>query len=213
MKPALNHEILISEARKFCLFLSETPQPSLYGVTDGKAVGTLVEQAFKQHLAGSYAFGIGSSANGIDLPDPHVLTDIKVTSIRRPQSSCPFKDARQKIFELGYHLLLFVYDKTDDPASKTARLRFVSCAFIAKERTADYTTTHRLREMVADGANAEDIAAYLRYTYISTDEVTLNLLAEQVQKGLPEQGFLPTSNAWLSINSTEDLVWQSNFFA
>lgn len=213
MKPALNHEILISEARKFCQFLSETPQPSLYGVTDGKAVGTLVEQAFKQHLAGSYAFGIGSSANGIDLPDPHVLTDIKVTSIRQPQSSCPFRDARQKIFGLGYHLLLFVYDKTDDPTTQTARLRFVSCAFIAKERTADYTTTFRLREMVADGANAEDIAAYLRDTYVSTDEATLNLLAEQVLKGPPKQGFLSTSNARLSINSTEDLVWQSNFFA
>lgn len=122
-------------------------------------------------------------------------------------------DARRKIFGLGYHLLLFVYDNTDDPTSQTVRLRFVSCAFIAKERTAGYPTTFRLREMVADGANAEDIAAYRWNTCVATDEATLNLLAEQVLKGVPEQGFLTTSNARLSVNSTENLVWQINSFA
>jgi len=45
--------------------------------------------------------------------------DIKVTSIRQPQSSCPFKSARQKIYGLGYSLIVFVYDKKDDPATKT----------------------------------------------------------------------------------------------
>jgi len=40
--------------------------------------------------------------------------DIKVTSIRQPQSSCPFKSARQKIYGLGYSLLVFVYDKHDE---------------------------------------------------------------------------------------------------
>ena len=40
------------------------------------------------------------SAKGIDLPSVEINTDIKVTSIKQPQSSCPFKDAKQKIF--GY---------------------------------------------------------------------------------------------------------------
>ena len=40
---------------------------------------------------------------------------MKVTAITQPQSSCPFKSARQKIFDLGYSLLVFVYDKKDDP--------------------------------------------------------------------------------------------------
>ena len=77
------------------------------------------------------------------------------TSITQPQSSCPFKNARQKIFGLGYNLLVFVYDKHDTNSSCV--LHFTHCAFIDKERTADYTITKRLREMVEDGANREDI--------------------------------------------------------
>ncbi len=186
MKPTLTLESLIAHAYSFCQFISETPQPTLYGVTDGKAVGTLVEQAFKQHLAENYALAIGSSANGVDLPDPHIQTDIKVTSIRQPQSSCPFKDARQKIFGLGYNLLVFVYDKTDDPVTKTSLLRFVSCAFISKERTADYTTTYRLRQMLEDGANVEDIVAFLMDKNIPADDIMLNLIAEQILQNPPE---------------------------
>lgn len=158
-------------------------------------MGTLVKQAFKKYLAEQYTFSIGSSANGIDLPDSHILADIKVTSVRQPQSSCPFKDARQKVFGLGYHLLLFVYDKTDDPGTQTSLLRFVSCAFITKERTADYTTTFRLRQMVGDGANAEDIVAYLMDKNIPADEIALNSLAEQILQQPPVQGFLTISNA------------------
>jgi hypothetical protein len=195
MKAELTLELLITQAKLFCSQISETPQPTLYGVTDGKAVGTLVEQAFKTHLAEQYVFRMGSSATGIDLPDSHILTDIKVTSIRQPQSSCPFRDARQKIFGLGYNLLVFVYDKSDDPTTQTALLRFVSCTFIAQERTADYTTTYRIRQMVEDGANTEDLVAYLLDKNIPADEVTLQALAEQILKAPPLQGFLTISNA------------------
>jgi len=138
---------------------------------------------------------IGSSAMGIDLPSDDILTDIKVTSIKQPQSSCPFKDARQKIFGLGYNLLVFVYDKIDDPKSKTAKLNFVSCSFISKERTGDYTTTFRLREMVKDKANIEDIVAYLYDKHIPADEITLTQLAKQILKTPPDQGYLTISNA------------------
>ena len=54
-----------------------------------------------------------------DLPSLDV--DIKVTSIRQPQSSCPFQSARQKIYGLGYHLLIFVYEKSDNDEAKTGR--------------------------------------------------------------------------------------------
>ncbi len=123
------------------------------------------------------------------------MTDIKVTSIKQPQSSCPFKDAKQKIFGLGYNLLVFVYDKVDDPKTKTASLNFVSCSFISKERTADYTTTFRLREMVKDNANAEDIVAYLFDKNISADEITLNQLAKQILSTPLVQCYLTISNA------------------
>lgn len=193
MKQPLTIENVIIEAKAFCIAQSKTPNKELYGVTDGKAVGTHIEHKFQQHLADKYELKIGSSAKGIDLPSVDI--DIKVTSIKQPQSSCPFKDAKQKIFGLGYNLLVFVYDKIDNPKTKTANLEFVSCSFVSKERTADYTTTYRLREMVKDKANVEDVVAYLNDKNIPADEITLQQLAEQILKTPPEQGYLTISNA------------------
>lgn len=192
---SLTTKILIKEARVFCVEQSKFQHKELFGVTDGKAVGTLIEQKFQKHLNDKYEVKIGSSASGIDLPSDDILTDIKVTSIKQPQSSCPFKDAKQKVFGLGYNLLVFVYDKNDDSLSKTATLNFVSCSFVSKERTADYTTTYRLREMVQDKANEADIIAYLQDKNIPADEITLQKLAEQILKTPPEQGYLTISNA------------------
>jgi len=195
MKQKLTIENLITEALIFCVEQSKFQHKELFGVTDGKAVGTLIEQKFQKHLNDNYEVKIGSSASGIDLPSGDILTDIKVTSIEQPQSSCPFKDAKQKVFGLGYNLLVFVYDKADDSKSKTAKLNFVSCSFVAKERTADFTTTFRLREMVKDNANEADIMAYLQDKNIPADEITLSKLAEQILKTTPEQGYLTISNA------------------
>jgi hypothetical protein len=195
MMQSLTTKILIKEARVFCVEQSKFQHKELFGVTDGKAVGTLIEQKFQKHLNDKYEVKIGSSASGIDLPSDDILTDIKVTSIKQPQSSCPFKDAKQKVFGLGYNLLVFVYDKNDDSLSKTATLNFVSCSFVSKERTADYTTTYRLREMVQDKANEADIIAYLQDKNIPADEITLQKLAEQILKTPPEQGYLTISNA------------------
>lgn len=194
-KEQLTIENLIEEALFFCVSESTYKHKELYGVTDGKAVGTLIEHKFQSHLNNKYEVTVGSSARGIDLPSDDIQTDIKVTSIRQPQSSCPFKDAKQKIFGLGYNLLVFVYDKTDDPETQTAILNFVSCSFVYKERTADYTTTFRLREMVKDGANEADIMAYLQDKNIPADEITLSKIANQILETLPEQGYLTISNA------------------
>ena len=193
MKEKLTIEKVIAEAKSFCINQSKTANKELFGITDGKAIGTHIEHKFQQQLADKYTLKIGSSAKGIDLPSVDI--DIKVTSIKQPQSSCPFKDAKQKIFGLGYNLLVFVYDKIDNPKIKTANLNFVSCSFISKERTADYTTTFRLREMVKDNANVEDIVAYLNDKNIPADEMTLQQLAEQILKTTPIQGYLTISNA------------------
>jgi hypothetical protein len=195
MRAKLTIENLIEEAQHFCIAQSKFEHRELYGVTDGKAVGTLIEQKFQKHLNAIYDVVIGSSASGIDLPSPEILTDIKVTSIKQPQSSCPFKDAKQKVFGLGYNLLVFVYDKSDNPKTKTAKLNFVSCSFIFKERTADYTTTYRLREMVKDKANEADVMAFLNDKNIPADEITLSKLASLILKTPPEQGYLTISNA------------------
>lgn len=195
IKEKLTLEKLIEEAQIFCVEQSKIQHSELYGITDGKAVGTLIEHKFQTHLNEKYKVLIGSSAKGIDLPSDDIETDIKVTSIKQPQSSCPFRDAKQKIFGLGYNLLVFVYDKTDDPTTQAATLNFVSCSFIHKERTSDYTTTYRLREMVKDGANEADIVAYLQDKNIPADEITLAKVAEQILQTPPEQGYLTISNA------------------
>lgn len=195
MKEKLTIQKLIQEAYNFCIRESVCKYKELFGVTDGKAVGTYIEHKFKKMLEKKYIVTIGSSASGIDLPSDDILTDIKVTSIKQPQSSCPFKDAKQKIYGLGYNLLVFVYDKTDDSKTKTANLNFVNCSFVAKERTADYTTTYRLREMLKDKAIKEDIIAYLQDRNIPADEITLSKLAEQILETPPEQGYLTISNA------------------
>ena len=193
MKQVLTIKKLIESARRFCEIESCENHIELIGITDGKAVGTYVEHKFQHFLQSQYIVDIGSSAKGIDLPGAEIQTDIKVTSITQPQSSCPFKNARQKIFGLGYNLLVFVYDKHDTNYSCT--LHFTHCTFIDKERTADFTITRRLREMVHDGANKEDIIGFLQDKNVPGDDIVYNDLADEIFDYLPEQGYLTISNA------------------
>jgi len=111
MKPQLTASRLCKEARVFGRIESSHFEPALYGITDGKAVGTYFEHKFQEYLEARYDYVAGSSAKGIDFPELGV--DMKVTSIKQPQSSCPFRTARQKIYGLGYSLLVFVYKKAD----------------------------------------------------------------------------------------------------
>ena len=193
MKKVLTIELLVKAAKKFCESESTRNHAELIGVTDGKAVGTYVEHKFHQFLQSRYTVDIGNSAKGIDLPGAEIMTDIKVTSVAQPQSSCPFEDARQKIFGLGYNLLVFVYEKKDTDDS--CILDFAHCTFISKERTADYTTTKRLREMLDDGANREDIIGFLQDKGIPGDEIACGKLADEILLHTPEQGYLTISNA------------------
>lgn len=193
MKHVLTINELIESARLFCEIESPKNHIELIGITDGKAVGTYVEHKFQYFLQSQYIVDIGSSAKGIDLPGAGIQTDIKVTSITQPQSSCPFKNARQKIFGLGYNLLVFVYDKCD--INDTCILHFTHCTFIDKERTADYTITRRLREMVYDGANKEDIIGFLQDKNVPGDDIVYNDLADEILDYPPKQGYLTISNA------------------
>lgn len=192
-KPKLTINELIKSAKLFCEITSRENHTELVGITDGKAVGTYIEHKFKEFLQSKYTVEIGNSARGIDLPSSDICTDIKVTSFVQPQSSCPFENAHQKIFGLGYNILVFVYDKKD--IDNNCRLYFKNCTFINKERTADFTITKRLREMLSDGANKEDILAFLQDRGVPGDEITLNDLAGKILKHTPEQGYLTISNA------------------
>ena len=213
----LTIEALIREAELFSQLISNKNHPSLLGVTDGKAVGTYVEHLFQKYLRERYTLTIGSSAAGIDLPS--VNTDIKTTSYTQPQSRCPFQSARQKIFGLGYNLLVFVYKKQD--IGNECVLHIVRCTFIDSNRTADYTPTALLRKMLLVGANKEDIVALLNDKNVPGDEITYNALADEILVTPPEQGYLTISNAlqWrlqykrvIELNNTvggvRNFVWQ-----
>lgn len=192
-KKVLTIDILISEAKRFCTEIDNVPQADLFGVTDGKAIGTKIEHKFQDFLSENYEFSSGSSAKGLDLPS--VDTDIKTTSITQPQSSCPFKDSKQKIFGLGYNLIVFVYEKHDDNETQSGILHFVSCSFIDAKRTADYQTTTGIRNIIENNGNEDDIFAFLNDKNIPADEVTLSNMAKDILKNPPEIGYLTISNA------------------
>src|SRR3989337_875689 len=131
--PKLTLPDLKTAAREFVGGLGRTPINELYGVTDGKAVGTFVEHSFHKFLGERYLYTKGSSASGVDFPG--LAVDLKVTSTKQPQSSCPFREASQKVYGLGYHLLVFVYDKTDDSTKRSATLDFQQAIFVIQNRT------------------------------------------------------------------------------
>jgi hypothetical protein len=189
----LTIENLLIEAANFAQQESQHDEPLLFGVTDGKAVGTYVEHKFRNYLKASYRFIEGSSASGIDFPE--LLVDLKVTSIRQPQSSCPYKAARQKIYGLGYALLVFVYDKQDEPLSKTSRLQILHTVFVEAHRTGDFQMTRGLNQLLQNEANRDDVMAFLMEKSLPVDEIELARLADEIFQNPPLQGFLTISNA------------------
>ena len=74
-------------------------------------------------------------------------------------------------------------------------MKFLNCTFIDKTRTADFTVTKRLREMLQDGANKEDITAFLYDRNVPGDDITLENLADEILNNPPQQGYLTISNA------------------
>ena len=191
MLPQLTLDNLVHSAYDFCEQQNGLNHVELLGVTDGKAIGTYVEHRFQAYLQEHYTVKIGNSAMGIDLPGPDIMTDIKVTSVNHPQSSCPFKSARQKVFGLGYNLLLFLYDKHGQ--GTVCSLQFVHCSFIEHSKTADYTLTKSLNDMLADGASKDDIVKLLQERNLPTED--LEQLALDIMANPPCIGVLTLSSA------------------
>ena len=192
-KKNLDIQNLQKEAKIFSEIESEHDEPSIFGSTDGKAVGTYLEHKFKNFLAEKYAFENGNSASGIDLPSLEV--DIKTTSIIQPQSSCPFKSARQKIYGLGYNLLVFVYKKEDNQETKTSRLYILHTIFVEKHRTADFQLTTSINKILDNGANEDDIIALFQDKNLPVDEMTAATLSKEILSNRPRIGYLTISNA------------------
>lgn len=193
-KITLSSELLCEEAKIFSVEETAHTEPSLYGVTDGKAVGTYLEHKFRKYLQEkSYDFVDGNSASGIDFPGLNI--DMKVTSVRQPQSSCPFRSARQKIFGLGYGLIVFVYEKNDIPSSQTATLTITDTVFVEAHRTADFQMTKGLRDIIKNDGNSDDLMAFMMEKNLPVDDIELRNISEEILQNIPEQGFLTISNA------------------
>jgi len=120
---------------------------------------------------------------------------MKVTSIKQPQSSCPFKSARQKIFGLGYSLLVFVYEKIDDQSDNTGRLMIKHTIFVNDFRTADYQTTSGIIKIIDNKGNKDDLLAFFQERMLPVDEIEANRIAEELLQNKPIVGYLTISNA------------------
>lgn len=193
IKVKLSKEILCHEAELFTKLESIVNHPSLFGVTDGKRVGTYLEHKFNEFLLEKYDYGRGNSASGIDFPELGV--DMKVTSIVQPQSSCPYKSARQKIYGLGYSLIVFVYEKTDDHKNKTGRLNILHTIFVDKSKTADYQTTIGLCSILDNNGNEDDLIGFMFDRNFPVDDIEAKNLALEILTSRPEIGYLTISNA------------------
>lgn len=192
-KERLTVSILKEEANKFSMIESTTSSPILYGVTDGKRIGTYLEHKFQKFLHTKYIYDEGSSAKGLDFPSLNI--DMKVTSIKQPQSSSPFKSARQKVYGLGYSLLIFVYDKFDDDVHRTGRLDILHTVFVEDYRTGDFQTTSGLINILNNDGNIDDILAFFEERRLPLDEIQAQSLAEEVFLSTPKLGYLTISNA------------------
>ena len=200
--PEMTLDLFHRAATEFADELGATPLPDLYGATDGKAVGTKVESMFKQHLSERFDLEVGNAARGIDFPSLNL--DLKVTSLKQPQSSSPFTSATQKIYGLGYHLLVVVYVKRDEEKERAAYLDIKHVIFIDASHTGDYTITRLIRGVVLEsdstGAASQDtrieeVDAILQDKNVPLDEVGRRELAERIVEEVPAQGVLTISNA------------------
>lgn len=120
---------------------------------------------------------------------------MKVTSVKQPQSSSPFKSARQKVHGLGYSLLVFVYQKSDNDRTQTARLEILHTIFVDEDRTADYQTTRGIRAIIERDGNEEDIVAFMNDRNLPIDDSEAVAFAKELVQDPPRQGYLTISNA------------------
>jgi hypothetical protein len=191
--PLLTVADVHKEARIFANAERVHPDRALFGITDGKAVGTYLEGKFQEYLGLKYDMKVGNAALGLDLPS--INTDIKTTSIRQPQSSSPFSSARQKIYGLGYSLLVFAYEKRDDASTGTAILDIQHVVFIDSPQTGDYQMTSAILDALSRNANADDLVAIMQDRNLPVDDIEVRNIANNLLVKPPIQGVLTISNA------------------
>ncbi len=199
--PKLTIQILKREAQRFSQAESNHREKSLFGVTDGKAVGAYLEHKFRNYLRAKYDFEEGSSASGIDFPGLQV--DMKVTSVAQLESDYPFRTAEQRIYGLEHSLLIFVYERSVNRKSKTIGLNISHILFLTPNKTGDFQTTTGIRDVLKNDGNKDDLTAFMFDSRLLFDETEAGRLADEILSNPPQTGFLMTSN---------DLRWRLKYF-
>ena len=92
-------------------------------------------------------------------------------------------------------MLVFGYEKTDDPQTSTGNLNILHTIFVSNERTADFQTTTGLRQILENQGNKDDILAFLEERRLPVEEISASALADEILANPPEVGYLTVSNA------------------
>jgi len=92
--------------------------------------------------------------------------------------------------------LVFVYDKSDDDAAKTARLDIQHVIYVDPNRTADYQMTRGICQILDNDGNDDDLVASMYDRRLPVDEIEAAKIAEELLQNRPEIGYLTISNAW-----------------
>jgi len=148
-KPKLTKKALQKESHAFAARISNIWETWIYNNARSKRLGTFIEDQLELFLREGYEFTKGSSSKGIDFPE--LLVDVKTTDHRQPQSSAPFSSIREKIFGLGYAVLIFVYRIRKDHEQRKGRLEITGTTFIDAGDTGDTTLTAKLIDAKAFG--------------------------------------------------------------
>ena len=91
--------------------------------------------------------------------------------------------------------LVFVYEKTDDPAIRSAQLAIKSVVFVESEHTGDFQTTSGLKRILENDGNEDDLIAFMSERMLPMDEIQALDLAKEILLNHPLVGYLTISNA------------------
>ena len=96
---------------------------------------------------------------------------------------------------MGYGLLIFVYDKTDNSIDRTSNLTILHTVYVSAERTADFQTTRGIIRILENDGNKDDLMAFMLERNLPVDEIDLSKIANEILVNPPIQGLLTISNA------------------
>ena len=192
-KTKLTIQRLQQEAAAFAEVESTYPEPTLYGVTDGKAIGTYLEHKFRAHLEVKYTFASSNSASrhrlsrftgGHEGYRHHPAAIVVSLQVGKTE------DIRAGI--LGSCVRLREEGRPEDDHRCS---EYPPYGFRRRTPTADFTMTRLIRQHLEAGCNAEDLIGLMHDKNLPVDDIEANNIAQELLKKPCEQGYLTISNA------------------